>query len=187
MVSGRVVVINQSIGVAQACRSVSSLRSAEAWLLCTLRLGMSRYDPNCGGAFFYEQGFIAARLPENVSEDFGAALGMIRSAAGDPLDIRSPPENDLSADEEAFLATIHALQQGDEFTARRLTTGWVSPHRIAAMLRNLAALAEGMLGVGLRIPSRWQVMLCPALSLAARRLTENDGVLELDGQPEWAH
>ena len=152
---------------------ISSMRLAA----CNIRL-QSRTSE------LYEQGFEAANLPTPLADALYAGLEILVVSSPEIVDIRHLGGREISADEERLMLLIHALQYGDEFSARRVTRDWLPPSAARLVVSHLAALAQGMLLAGLRIPAPPGMMSsCPMMSLVTRRLDElENGTPE---QPFW--
>jgi hypothetical protein len=164
-------------------RLISSLRAAEAWLLCSLRLVAASYRGHVS-LTVCEQGFIAAHIPLPVCSAFKAAIDIIAVSMRCQLDFRQPDDYEISADEERFLGTVRALQNNDEFSAARFLRPWLPPAAVRLVLAHLDTLASGMNLVGLRL-AKLHHPACPMYALAQRRLSELDNGFEAIPQPVW--
>ena len=165
-------------------RRVESLRAAEVWLVSTLRLAVCNIRLQSPTSELYEQGFEAANLPMPLADALYAGLQILIVSSPEIIDVRHLGGRELSSDEERLMMLIHALQHGDEFSARRVTRDWLPPSAARLVVSHLSALAQGMLLAGLRISAPPGMMSsCPMMSLVTRRLDElENGTPE---QPFW--
>ncbi|HWA47795.1 MAG TPA: hypothetical protein VG742_05940, partial [Dongiaceae bacterium] len=101
---------------------VSDLRTAEAFLVATLRLWLAEKAsgtkaPHAPNARDWRSGFLAAGLEEDAAPDFDMALRILHAGAQPPLALRDFRDPRLAADEARLLSVFGHLQRGDIGTA----------------------------------------------------------------------
>jgi hypothetical protein len=152
-------------------RRLCSLGTAELFILCSIRLitqaqrGGDAIEPLC------REGFDAARLTLAHALHLSAALCVMETASGRPLDIHNIRCPEIGQDEELVLQILLLLQHEHEFGARRVLWRLLPPAAARIVLSHLDELAIGMVRAGLLLPQLpYTLQPCPAEALAARQL-----------------
>jgi hypothetical protein len=156
-----------------AQRCLTSLRTAELFFICSLRLLVRAARQGTARDPAYDRGFDAGKLTSFHSDALQAAFDIISVSALRPIEVGCLQRVDVSADEERFLSLMRALQCEDEFTTRRILKVWLPTAAARITALHLEGLATGMACVGLLFPRITSIEYnCPMLSLAVRRLAE---------------
>lgn len=133
---------------------VAALRTAEAFLVTTLRLWLAEHANSAQGPRDWRSGFMAAGLEEDAAPDFDMALRILHAGAQPPLALRDFRHPRLAADEARLLAVFGHLQRGDVGSALTELQYRLPTKSLRWMLRYARSAAGAMNVRGLILPDR---------------------------------
>jgi len=138
---------------------VSELRTAEAFLVTSLRLWLAGQHrtvaaPRAQGSHDWRSGFAAAGLDEDGAPDFDMALRILQAGAQPPLALRDFRHPRLAADEAHLLQVFGHLQRGDVGAALAELQYRLPTKALRWMLRYVRSAAGAMAVRGLVLPDR---------------------------------
>ena len=139
--------------------SVAELRTAEAFLVTTVRLWLAERTngakaPRARGAVDWRSGFMAAGLEEDAAPDFDMALRILHAGAQPVLALRDFRHPRLTADEARLLSVFGHLQRGDLGAALTELQYRLPTKSLRWMLRYARSAAGAMNVRGLILPDR---------------------------------
>jgi len=142
---------------------ISSLRAAEQFILCAVRLWWNRDGVMRCGRVFLPQGFKAAGLTREDYEQFDALMCILDAAGCHGLAVNIVTQPCLSRDESLILQAIAICQQAHACDAvlplRRLLPAAAARHALI----HASAFADGAARTGLVLPVRPRTSL-PAMT-----------------------
>jgi len=155
-------------------RRVCQLKTAELFVLYSMRLAARMVRESNACEDDYERGFLAAKLTPGHGDHLMMAMRMIGLTALAPVHVHRVKCHDISSDENQLLNVVAALQHNDEFTAQRLLRALMPPTAARRALMHFETLASGLAAAGLALPPRNPIApdACPMVALALRRLSE---------------
>lgn len=95
-----------------------------------------------------------ARLGAQGLAAFAAMLGLLRAAGHAAPHVLTLEDPALSADEEALIDSLAALQEGEPWRAQRHLSGWLPPHAVPRAIGLMALSARHLARAGLLLSSR---------------------------------
>ncbi len=114
---------------------VAGLKTAELFLLTTIRLWLSAQRNPRAVVADWRQGLAAARLAEDGAPDFDMTLRILSAAAKPALASRDAGHPSLSADEARLLQLFGALQRGETGDAVLSLQTWMPTKPLRWLLR----------------------------------------------------
>jgi hypothetical protein len=142
---------------AESCpptRPVSELKSAEAFLLVTLRLWAAPHkEPAAGPYPDWREGFAASGIGDEGADAFDQLFLIVVKSAIRSLDVRCPRCRHIGEDEHMFLTAIGLLQRNHWNAAEDLLTCWLPAAAARAALVQAIGLAGAMSAIGMILPS----------------------------------
>jgi hypothetical protein len=152
-------------------RRLCSLTTPELFVLCSLRLILPTARDGRDIGAHCREGFEIARLNVTHAQHLAAAVGVMDTGMGRPLDVRETTCAEVSQDEDLVLQVLLLLQHENEFGARRVLWKDFPPATARIVITHLDEVALGMVRAGLLLPPfPYALRPCPAEALAARRL-----------------
>lgn len=133
---------------------VAELRTAEAFLVATLRLWLAEQFQEVKSPRDWRSGFMAAGLEEDAAPDFDMALRVLKAGAQPPLALRDFRHPRLAADEARLLSVFGFLQRGDVGSALTELQYRLPTKSLRWMLRYARSAAGAMAVRGLLLPDR---------------------------------
>lgn len=138
---------------------VAELRTAEAFLVTTLRLWLAERSggaktPRAPGSMDWRSGFMAAGLEEDAAPDFDMALRILHAGAQPALALRDFRHPRLAPDEMRLLTVFGHLQRGDVASALTELQYRLPTKSLRWMLRYARSAAGAMQVRGLVLPDR---------------------------------
>ena len=133
---------------------VAGLKTAELFLLTTIRLWLSvQRNPRVAVAD-WRQGLAAAGLAEDGAPDFDMALRILSASAKPALASRDAGHPRLSADEARLLQLFGALQRGETGEAVGDLQIWLPAKPLRWLLRYVGSFAGMMAARKVVLPDR---------------------------------
>jgi hypothetical protein len=133
---------------------VAELRTAEAFLVTTLRLWAGEKASGAKTPRDWRSGFLAAGLEEDAAPDFDMALRILHAGAQPPLALRDFRHPRLAADEARLLSVFGHLQRGDVGAALTELQYRLPTKSLRWMLRYARSAAGALAVRGLILPDR---------------------------------
>ncbi len=133
---------------------LADLRTAEAFLMTTLRLWLAEKTNGAKAPRDWRSGFMAAGLEEDAAPDFDMALRILHAGAQPPLALRDFRHPRVAADEARLLSVFGHLQRGDVGSALTELQYRLPSKSLRWMLRYARSAAGAMAVRGLMLPDR---------------------------------
>ena len=133
---------------------IAELRTAEAFLVTTLRLWLAERSQAPKAPRDWRSGFMAAGLEEDAAPDFDMALRILHAGAQPPLGLRDFRHPRLAEDEARLLSVFAYLQRGDVGAALTELQYRLPTKSLRWTLRYARSAAAAMAVRGLVLPDR---------------------------------
>ncbi len=138
--------------------ALTSLRAAEQFILCNIRLWWNVTPTHKGedtaARTFVREGFASINLPLTAREGFERFLLILKTAAVQIPHINGISCAEVSDDETRLLSLISLCQQGHNGHALMVLKRWLPPTAYRVSLENAVRFASGAAEQGLILPAR---------------------------------